>query len=382
VVSGAVIKALFILVSAVGVLAPLVAWAERKQGALVQGRVGPNRADLHGATLLGLLHPLADSLKLFAKEDLAPAGRDRLLHVAAPLVATIPVVAALAVIPFGGRYEIAGVRLNLIAADVDGGVLWILAMLSTAALGPMMAGWASNSRWSLLGGLRAAAQMISCEVAMGLSLVGVFVIFGSLRLSDMAVAQDQTWKVLAFAGDLIPANLGFLVEWVRLPRWGLFLQPVAFLLALTCMLAASRRPPFDLSEAGSELVAGHLTEYSAMRYGLFRFSEYLEMIVVASVMTSVFLGGWSLPYISQATLVDAVARFLGEGFATLLCLSIHVTTFFLKLAFMLWLQLLIRWSMPRFRYDQLMDLCWKVLLPLALVNGLLTAACLLALGGA
>jgi len=382
VVSGAVIKVLFIFATTVGVLVPLLIWAERKQGALMQDRIGPDRADLHGASLLGLLHPLADAIKLFAKEDLAPAGRSRVLHLAAPLVATIPALAALAVIPFGGRYDFAGTSWNLVAADVDWGVLWILAMFSVAALGPLIAGWASNSSWALLGGLRAAAQLISCEVAMGLSLLGVFVVFGSLRLSDMAVAQDQTWPVLALAGGLIPADFSFLVEWLRLPRWGIFLQPLGFLLFFTCVLAASRRPPFDLPEAGSELVAGHLTEYSAMRFGLFRFSQYVEMVVVASVMTSVFLGGWSLPYLSQATLIDAVARFLGEGFATGLCLVIHVTTFFAKVAAMLWVQLLIRWSMPRFRYDQLMDLCWKILLPLALANGLLTAAFALVLRGA
>jgi len=381
VVSGAVIKVLFVFATAVGVLAPLAAWAERRQGALMQDRIGPNRADLHGASLLGLLHPLAESLKLFAKEDLAPS-RDRFLHLAAPFVATVPVIAALAVVPFGGRYEIAGTHLNLIAADVDWGVLWVFAMLSIATLGPLIAGWSSNSGWGLQGGLRAAAQLISCEVAMGLSLVGVFVIFGSLRLSDMALAQDQTWRVLVVAEGLIPADFSFLVEWVLLPRWGVFLQPFAFLLALTCMLAATRRPPFDLSEAGSELVGGHLTEYSGMRFGLFRLAQYVEMVLVASVMTSVFLGGWSIPYLSQATLVDAVARFLGEGFATGLCMVIHVAVFFTKVVVMLWLQLLIRWSMPRFRYDQLMDLCWKVLLPLALANALVTAACLLALGSA
>jgi NADH-quinone oxidoreductase subunit H len=381
VVIGTVIKVLFIFTAAAGVLVPLLSWAERKQGALVQDRIGPDRADLRGASLLGLLQPLADAIKLFAKEDLAPAGRSRFLHVAAPLLATIPVVAALAVIPFGGRYELAGTRVNLIVADVDWGVLWILAMVSIAALGPLLAGWASNSRWALLGGLRAAAQLISCEVAMGLSLLGVLVVFGSLRLSDMAVAQDQTWKVLSLAAGLIPADFSFLIEWVRLPRWGIFLQPLGFLLFLTCALAASRRPPFDLPEAGSELVAGHLTEYSAVRLGLFHFSQYLEMVVVASVVTSVFLGGWSVPYLSQATLVDGVARFLGEGFATGLCLVVHVTTFFAKVVAMLWLQLLVRWSMPRFRYDQLMNLCWKVLLPLALANGLLTAALALELGG-
>jgi NADH-quinone oxidoreductase subunit H len=367
-------KTLFILLVVMLVFAPLITWVERKQSALMQDRIGANRADFAGMTFLGLLHPLADVLKLLTKENVVPASANRFLHGLAPVIAAVPAVIAFAVIPYGGVYELGGTRVSLVAADIDWGVLYVLAIGSLATYGAVLAGWSSHSNWSLLGGVRTTAQMISYEVTMGLSLVGIFMVFGTLKLSDMAVAQDSTFRVFGFL-DLLPW-LGDSTAWLsalHLPRWGIFLQPLAFLMFLTCIMAENKRPPFDLPEAESELVAGYMTEYSGMRFGLFYMSEFVSVVVIAGLCTSLFLGGWSIPYLPQQTIIDGVASFFGTGFATVLCMLLHVLAFFAKVAAMIWLQMLIRWSFPRFRYDQVMDLCWKVILPLSLVNVFATA---------
>jgi NADH-quinone oxidoreductase subunit H len=193
----------------------------------------------------------------------------------------------------------------------------------------------------------------------------------------MATAQDTTFRVFGFL-DLIPALAtsawpGWL-DFVRLPSWGIFLQPLGFVMFLTCIMAENKRPPFDLPECENELVAGYFTEYSGMRFGLFYMAEFVQVVVIAGLCTALFLGGWSIPYLSQQTLIDGVGGFFGIGFATILCMLLHVGAFFVKVVVMIWLQMLIRWSFPRFRYDQVMNLCWKVILPLSLANIFVTAA--------
>jgi NADH-quinone oxidoreductase subunit H len=369
-----VVKTLFVLAVVAVLFAPVITWVERKQSAIMQDRIGANRADVAGMTLLGLFHPAADVIKLLTKEDVVPASANRFLHGLAPILAAVPALIGFAVIPYGGTYVLGDTRFTLVAADIDWGVLYLLVVGSLATYGAVLAGWASGNNWSMLGGIRTTAQMISYEVTMGLSIVGIFMVFGTLKLTDMAVAQDTTFRVFGFLDLLsaLPAGPGWL-DAIRLPAWGIFLQPLAFLLFLTCIMAENKRPPFDLPEADSELVAGYFTEYSGMRFGLFYMAEFIEVVVIAGVVTALFLGGWAIPYLSQQTIIDSIGSLLGEGFATIVCMVLHVGCFFTKVAFMVWLQMLIRWSFPRFRYDQLMDLCWKVILPLSLLNVFLTA---------
>jgi NADH-quinone oxidoreductase subunit H len=378
----AILKTLFILLIAVGAFAPLITWVERKQSAVMQDRIGANRADVGGVTLLGLLHPLADVLKLLSKEDTVPEGAHRGLHLVAPLISAIPAIASFAVIPYGGVYHFGDTTVNLVVADLDWGLLYVFAIASIATYGTVIAGWASNNNWSLLGSLRASAQMISYEVTMGLSVVGLFMCFHTLRLTDMAVAQDTTFRFFGFLEHFgwvsaLPAWL----SWVRFPAWGIVLQPAGFVMFLTCMIAENKRPPFDNPEGESEIIAGYHLEYSGMRFGLFYMSEFIEVVVIAALVTALFLGGWSIPFLSQQTILGAITPVYGSGFATGLCMVLHVVTFFVKVIVMIWLQMQIRWTLPRFRYDQVMDLCWKVLLPLSLANILITGVVILALQG-
>ncbi len=380
---GAVAKTLFILLIAVGAFAPVITWVERKQSAVMQDRIGANRADIAGVKVLGLLHPLADVLKLLTKEDVVPAGASRFLHMAAPLIAAIPVIASFGVIPFGGVYPFGDRTWNLVVADLDWGILYIFAIASLATYGTVIAGWASNNNWSLLGSLRASAQMISYEVTMGLSIVGLFMVFQTLRLTDMGLAQDDTFRLLGFLERFgVVETLPAWLSWLQLPKWGLFLQPLGFVMFLTYVMAENKRPPFDLPEAESELVAGYFTEYSGMRFGLFYMSEFIEVVVIAALTTSLFLGGWAVPFLPQSTIIGAITPVFGAGVATALCMVLHVLTFFLKVIVMIWLQMQIRWTLPRPRYDQVMDLCWKVMLPLSLANVFLTGLVILLVRGA
>src|SRR5262245_24822957 len=287
-----VIKTLFIIAVVVGALAPVITWVERKQSAVMQDRIGANRADIAGVTVLGLLHPAADVLKLLSKEDVVPLGANRFMHLISPLVAAVPAIVGYAVIPFGGVYHFGDTTLSLVVADPDWGLLYIFAIGSIATYGTVMAGWSSNNNWSLLGGLRASAQMISYEVTMGLSVVGIFMVFQTLRLQDMCLAQDGTFRVLGFLQHLFGVPVPSWLDWIRLPAWGLFYQPLAFLMFLTTIMAENKRPPFDLPEGESELIAGYFIEYSGMRFGLFFMSEFIEVVVIAGLITALFLGGW------------------------------------------------------------------------------------------
>lgn len=376
----AVMGALLVGLVVVGVLAPLVAWADRKQRAITAGAIGPNRADLAGVSAFGLLQPAADLLKLLAKEDVVPEGARPFLFRLAPIVAVVCALLVFAIVPFGGQYRFGNTHVNLVLADLDWGVLYVLALGSVATFAVTLAGLSSNDDWSLLGGLRGAAQTISVQVGLGLSLLGPLLVFGTLRLTDMSIAQDATVRLLAPLESLGLGPLPAWLAWLRVPAWGIVLQPLAFVLFFTSAIAAAWLPPFDQPEAPSEIGGGYLTEYSGVRFGLFRLAGVVQIVAVASLITATFLGGWSIPYLSQAGIIGVVAPWLGEGFATALCIGLHVTTFFVKVAGVIWLQILARWSLPRLRSDQVTSLAWKRIVPLALANAFATAALMLRMG--
>jgi len=377
----AIVKTLFIILVVVGALAPVITWVERKQSAVMQDRIGANRADVAGITLLGLLHPAADVLKLLSKEDVVPLGANRFMHLISPIIAAVPAIVGYAVIPFGGVYHFGDTTISLVAADPDWGLLYIFAIGSIATYGTVMAGWSSNNNWSLLGGMRASAQMISYEVTMGLSVVGVFMVFQTLKLTDMAIAQDTTFRLLGFLEVLFGIPVPAWLAWIRLPAWGIFYQPLAFLMFLAAIMAENKRPPFDTPEGESEIIAGFHLEYSGMRFGLFYMSEFIEIVVIAGLVSTLFLGGWAIPYLSTETIIGGVGAAFGTGFATGLCMLLHFGCFMAKVVVMIWLQMALRWTLPRFRYDQVMDLCWKILLPLSLANIFVTGVVMLLVGG-
>ncbi|MCC6963279.1 MAG: NADH-quinone oxidoreductase subunit NuoH [candidate division Zixibacteria bacterium] len=310
-------------VVALTVLLLACAWLtylERRVLAMMQSRIGPNTAGFKG-----LLTPVADLVKLLFKEDFIPAAAHKPLYLLAPLMAFIPAMLPIAVVPFGDTITLFGREINLVISDFSLGLLFILAVTSLGIYGIIMAGWAPNSKFSLLGGLRSSAQMISYEIGLGMSFIGVIMLAGTLNLVEIVQQQSSILD------------------------WYIFKQPLAFLLYLTCAIAETNRAPFDLPEAESELVAGYHTEYSSMRFGLFFVGEYANMVTVAAVATTVFLGGWQGPFLPP------ILWFIIKCFAFLF--------------FYIWL----RGSLPRFRYDQLMKFGWYVLIPLALANILITA---------
>ena len=374
---GVIVKLLFIVLVVAGLFLPLITWIERKQSAVMQDRIGANRADVFGLTLIGLLHPAADVLKLLSKEDVVPFGANRVLHQLAPVMALVPALVTLAVIPFGGVYTLGDTTFSLVVADIDWGMLFVFAVGSLATYGAVMAGWASNSNWGLLGSMRASAQMISYEVTMGLSIVGLFMCFGTLKLTEMALVQDQTFRLFGFLEHVFGLGVPGFLDWLRLPMWGIFLQPLGFILFLTCIMAENKRPPFDAPEGESEIIAGYHMEYSGMRFGLFYTAEFLEVPVIGTIVTSLFLGGWSIPWLSTGDIIGGVGSVFGHGFATGLCIVLHVTSFLVKVVIMIWLQMALRWTLPRFRYDQVMDLCWKMILPISIANVFVTGAVIL-----
>jgi NADH-quinone oxidoreductase subunit H len=344
-------------------LGGIMTWVERKQSAIMQDRLGANRASIFGLRLFGLFHPLADALKMLTKEDFRPARADRVLFSLAPFVSTFFALVAFASIPFGDTLRVAGREVPLQALTFNVGVLYVFAMLSLGVYGVMMAGWSSASNYALLGGQRAAALMITAEVAIGASIVGVVMVYGSLNLMDIARGQGQ---------PLLPGLLG---SWV--PAWGILTQPLAFVLFLTAGIAATKRIPFDMPEGESEII-GYFVEYSGMKFGLFLMADFLETVVIAGMTVSLFLGGWQVPYLQ------------GDGFAfpwgTSVALSplvvsgLQVGAFVFKVVAMIWFLMLIRWTLPRFRYDQAMRLGWLGLFPLSIANIVLTGGVLLLAG--
>jgi NADH-quinone oxidoreductase subunit H len=314
----------------------IVIWIERKVVADMQNRIGPNRAGP-----LGILVTLADGAKLFFKEGITPITADRPVYVVAPLAAVIPALLAFAVIPFGTGVHIFGRDVPFQVADLNVGILWILAMASLAVYGVVLAGWSSGSNYPLLGAIRASAQMISYEVGMSLGLVAVLLYSGTLTMSGIVQGQARHFHV---------TGLGWL------PKWNLFLQLPAFLIYMIAALAETNRPPFDLPEAETELVAGHHTEYSGIKFAMFYLAEYTHMITVSAVGVTLFLGGWHGPQFH-------VVRWLWP-----------LLWFLVKLYVLVYTLVWIRATVPRFRYDRLMNFGWKVLIPLGLLWILITGA--------
>lgn len=350
----AFIKLALLILAFVMPLASLSTWAERRQSAMMQDRLGPNRANIGPFRLWGIAHFIADALKMMFKEDLVPARVDRFLYGLAPVMAIAPVLITFAVIPFSsdlcvgflGSVVDASTHCKAVipmqVARMDVGLLFYFALASLAVYGTTLAGWASYNKWALLGGLRASSQMMSYEVCMGLSLMGAFVVYGTLEPYAMVVAQGSN-----------PLN------------WGLFSQPLGFVIFFTAAIAETKRAPFDLPEGEPELI-GYFVEYSGMRFGIFFLAEFIETIFLAAVVTTVFLGGWQVPFLEAS----------GFSFLKLphiAVVAIQLVVWSLKILFLCWLQLLIRWTLPRFRPDQLMRLGWKQLLPLALLNIVVTA---------
>jgi NADH-quinone oxidoreductase subunit H len=310
----------------------IMIYAERRVSAFMQGRLGPNRVGPQG-----ILQPIADGIKFLMKEDIIPAGVDKPIFILAPAVLLIPALMTFAVIPFGSDITLFGRQIPLQVADVNVGILYVLALTSIGVYGIVLAGWSSNSKYSLLGGLRSAAQLISYELAMGLAVVSIILLSGSLKLNDI-VADQQ----------------GYLFS------WNVFKQPVAFIIFLIAVYAETNRLPFDLSEAEQELVGGYHTEYSSIKFSMFFMAEYANMITAAALTVTLFFGGWDVPLINETSL---------GIWGTLL----SVSSFILKMGFFLFLFIWVRWTFPRFRYDQLMKLGWKVMLPIALLNIFITA---------
>jgi NADH-quinone oxidoreductase subunit H len=447
-VGSSILKILFVLVIAVGVFAPILIWAERRQSAMIQDRLGPSRAAIvlppaavslidkarlplwrlaaltgilaivalialtfvairgsnplpvSSATLtktligfgvasvllrvgygvhsmiirnqgkimlIGLLHPVADALKFVFKEDFVPPKSDKLLFALGPIIALIPAIAAFAVIPFASTMhldhlnevlprtgELSGAAIPLQVASINVGILFIFAIASTGVVGAAISGYASDNKYSLLGGIRAASQMVSYEVVLGLTLVPAFMLYRSLRLEDMVMWQhDQVWGIF-----VPPLTLGF----------------ITFFIAA---IAETKRVPFDLPEGESELVGGYLTEYSGMKFGMFFMGEFVEVVSLAAIASVLFFGGWDVPFLYRDGFEFSLPFLSGSYSVPMvhwLVLVVQVLFFLLKIVVFIWFQLMIRWSLPRFRYDQLMKLCWKGLLPISLINILVMGA--------
>jgi NADH-quinone oxidoreductase subunit H len=450
-VISSLVKVVVILVITVGAFAPILIWAERRQSAMIQDRLGPSRAAivlpssaltwidrarlpmwrlaaasgivaivalialsfvaLKGSNplpistasltatfvgfgvasvllrvgygvhsmivrnegrimLIGLLHPLADALKFIFKEDFVPPKADKLLFSAGPIIALIPAIAAFAVIPFASTLhwdylnqvlprtgEISGPAVPMQVASINVGILFIFAIASTGIIGAAISGYASDNKYSLLGGIRAASQMVSYEVVLGLTLVPAFMVYQSLRLEDMAMWQHQhVWGV--FIPPLTLASINFFVAAV----------------------AETKRVPFDLPEGESELVGGYLTEYSGMKFGMFFMGEFVEVVSLAAIASVLFFGGWDVPFLYRDGFHFSLP-FVAASYAVPLVhwvvVAIQFAVFLFKIIILIWFQLMIRWSLPRFRYDQLMSLCWKGLLPVSLLNILVMGAFML-----
>ncbi|MHB8054189.1 MAG: complex I subunit 1/NuoH family protein [Candidatus Aminicenantales bacterium] len=328
------------------ILALLLTWVERKQSAVMQDRIGANRAKIFGLRMFGLFQPFADAIKMMFKEDFVPPFADKVLHTLAPFVSFFFVGVAITTIPFGPPVRIGRTALTLQVYDGSAALLFLLAMLSLGVYGILLSGWSSRSRWGLIGGMRGAAQLISYEVGLGLSLIGVIMVYPSLRLSEIVAAQ----------GGVL---FGFL------PRWGVFLQPLGFCVFFVAAIAETKRVPFDLPEGESEII-GFCAEYGGLKWGLFMLTDFMEVIVVSALLTTLFFGGWQVPWLGA----DGVHWPWGGHWpmAAWLVFLLQVVAFQVKIAFFCWLQILIRWTYPRIRYDQLMDLGWKALIPLGALN--------------
>lgn len=310
-------------------VATYLTYFERKIAAFLQDRLGPDRAGP-----FGILQPIADAGKMFFKEEFIPAASSRLLFILGPGVAMFTACMASAVIPWGTTLAVFGRAVDLQVANLDIGILYILGLLSVGVYGIMIGGWASNNKYALFGSIRASSQMISYELAMGISIITVILMSGSLNLRDIVEGQRDVWNV--------------------------FYQPLGFVIFFTCALAECNRAPFDLPECETELAGGYHIEYSSMKLGFFLFAEYINLFISAAIISTLYFGGYNFPFMYSLGLPENAIAILS------------VLVFFLKIAFFIFVFMWIRWTLPRFRYDQLMHLGWKVLIPLAIVNMLAT----------
>jgi NADH-quinone oxidoreductase subunit H len=332
-------KLVLILVVVMGslVIAMYATYAERKVAAILQDRRGPNRAGP-----FGLLQPVADGMKLFFKEEIIPNFSSKFLFVLGPGLAMMTAIMTSAVIPWGNTVEFFGRTISLQIADVNIGILYVFAVVSLGAYGIMIGSWASNNKFSLIGGLRAASQIISYELAMGITLIALLMVTGTLSLREM-VLQQQT---------------GY---------WNFIYQPLGFFIFIICAFAECNRTPFDLPEAENELIGGYHTEYSSMKLGFYLFSEYINMFISSVIMSTLFFGGYDIPFFNEAAHTD-----WGNWLALL-----GIAALMFKVVCFIFLFMWVRWTIPRFRYDQLMHLGWRILIPLALFNMLATGAAIL-----
>lgn len=329
------------------VIAMYTTYAERRLAAFFQDRLGPNRAGP-----FGLLQPLADGLKLFFKEEIIPLASNKALFILGPSLAMITAMLTSAVIPWGSSITVFGRVVNLQIADVNIGILYVFGIVSLGVYGIMIGGWSSNNKFSLIAAIRGASQIISYELAMGLSLIALLMMTGSLSMKTI-VEQQMSGGWGGFLG------------------WNILYQPLGFLIFIICVFAECNRTPFDLPEAENELNFGYHQEYSSMKLGLYLFSEYINMFISSAVMATLFFGGYDIPFVNEVSL----ATQWGQNTVALLGFA----SLFAKIAFFLFVFIWVRWTIPRFRYDQLMDLGWKKLIPLSLANMIITAVVMLLL---
>ncbi len=328
---------IIVIVSASLLIAMYSTYAERKVAAVIQDRRGPNRAGP-----FGILQPLADGLKLFMKEEIIPNSSNKFLFILGPCLAMMTAMMTSAVIPWGSKVEMFGRTVELQIADINIGVLYIFGVVSMGVYGIMIGGWASNNKFSLLAAIRGASQIISYELAMGLSLIALLMLTGSLSMKTIVEQQ------------MAPGH------W-----WNIFYQPLGFLIFLVCAFAECNRTPFDLPEAENELNFGYHQEYSSMKLGFYLFAEYINMFISSAIMATLFFGGYDMPFVNEAALSPNIAAVIG------------VVALLAKVIFFIFLFMWVRWTIPRFRYDQLMNLGWKVMIPLALANMLITGGLIL-----
>jgi len=359
----------------------ILTWVERKQSAVMSDRIGANRAYIRlpftqiKLVWLGLFHGMADGLKMLLKEDFKPKSYDWYAYMVAPWVAFTPVLLVFAVIPFGGVFIPGEIFSGFPAvaawfgdkaypmqiAQLDAGLLIVFAFSGLTVIGAMLAGWSSSNKFSLLGALRAGSQMISYELILGLTVLGLILIYGTVDM--ISIVHQQSGTVLGF-----------------LPAWGIVLQPFAATLFMAAAIAENKRIPFDLPEAESELIAGYFTEYSAMKMGLFMFAEFIEIAIIGALFTTLFLGGYNLPWMTNEGFVFPGGTVVALSHGTVV--AIQLVTFLAKVFLVCSFQILIRWTLPRFRYDQIIKFAWKFMFPLALANLMVTAVAVWILKGA
>jgi NADH-quinone oxidoreductase subunit H len=356
------IKILFLVLGFLMPLASILTWLERRQSAMMQDRLGPNRANIGPIKAWGITHFLADALKFIFKEDYVPGKAHKFLFMWAPIMAMAPALIVAAIIPFGpslcwsdlwssGGNAVCDQPIPLQIAKLDIGLLFYFAISSLAVYGATLAGWASHNKWAMMGGLRASSQMMSYEVTMGMAVLGAFLVYGSLEPGAIVAQQTEFLSISSYRSS-----------------WGIFLQPLGFILFLTAAIAETKRTPFDIPEGEPEII-GYFVEYSGMRFGMFFLGEFLEIITSSAIMISLFFGGWHTGFGIDGWLAAHLPNFL-----FVLVMFVFWT---MKIFVFCMFQLLIRWSLPRFRSDQLMRLGWQRLLPISIANVVITALVIL-----